>query len=56
MDDIGGNLLHLWINDFEKIEFRILLLDELIKLLVVYLISFLELTVVRQVFLNCIVS
>lgn len=47
MYNIRGNPLHFRVNHFEKVKLRILLFNKLVKFFVIYLISLLELAVVR---------
>lgn len=56
MNHIGDYLFHLGVDHVEEVKLRVLLLYELVKFLIVDLVALLELPVVRQVLLHCVVG
>lgn len=55
-DRISSNLFHFGINQWKKVKISILFAHIGIKIFISYLISFFISTIIRQVFLNCVIS
>ena len=56
-DYVSGHALHLWVNSLKKIVSTLVLSIEInLEILIRDLIAFFESAIVRQIFLNCIIS